>query len=188
MLNIRRLTLLYFVAALGGCGTMPIPVHSDFDNSADFSNYRTFSFISDKPLMVANIAATNPMLEGRLVEATKEELAVKGFRYVRNRTAADFVVSFTLGARDKIRVNSYPTNYRGGYYGGWATPYHNEVDVRNYTEGTIAIDLFDVAKKSPVWHGWAIKSITAQDRANPAPLVKEIVSSIMAQFPPNTGS
>jgi uncharacterized protein YceK len=171
-------------ALLSGCSS--VSVQSDFNSSVDFSKYRTFSYISSKPLLVTDVAGASPLLEGRLMNFTRAELAAKGYRYTDDRDAADFVISFTLGARDKIRVTSYPTTYRGAYYGGWAAPYHSEVDVRNYTEGTLAIDLFEVKSRSPVWHGWAVKSITAQDRANPEPILKEIVSSILEQFPPGT--
>jgi hypothetical protein len=181
--KIRILLMLTTAAVLSGCSS--VSVHSDFNSSADFSEYRTFSYISSKPLLVADVAAVSPLLEGRLMKITRAELAAKGYRYTDDRDAADFVISFTLGARDKIRINSYPSTYRGAYYGGWAAPYHSEVDVRNYTEGTLALDLFDVKSKSPVWHGWAVNSITAQERANPEPLLKEIVGSILEQFPPD---
>ena len=171
------------IGFVSGCSSLR--VNSDFDSSADFGSYQTYSFISKNPLLVADMAATSPLLEGRLMAATRTELGAKGYRFVDNPENADFVVSFTLGARDKIRVNSYPASYgRGAYYGGWGTPYYNEVDVRNYTEGTLSVDMFDVTKKSPVWHGWAVKSITSQDRANPEPLLKEVISSILAQYPP----
>ena len=81
-------------------------------------------------------------------------------------------------------MTSYPSTYRGVYRGGWGAPYHSEVDVRNYTEGVLAIDLFDVARRAPVWHGWAVKSITASERENPEPLINEIVAAILEEFPP----
>ncbi|MCZ6855540.1 MAG: DUF4136 domain-containing protein [Gammaproteobacteria bacterium] len=173
-----------FVAGAGflfGCASSA-RVQTDFNPSADFSTYRSFSFISDKPLLVASIGLS-PLLEGRLINATRGELTSKGYRFVANREMADFVVSFTMGARDKIRVTSYPSNYRGYNQWGWGTSYYNEVNVRNYTEGTLSIDVFDVKRRNPVWHGWAVKTISTQDRRNPTPVINEVVAAIFADFP-----
>ena len=166
--------------SLAGCAS--IQVESDFDRSADFSRYKTFNFISDSPLLAAVNEPINPLLPDRLVSAARTELTRKGYRFIPNREQADFVVSFTLGGRDKIRVDSYPTSYRTRW--SWGAPYHTDVNVRQYTEGTLAIDIFDVSRHSPVWHGRAVKNISAADRRNPTPVVNELVGLILAEFPP----
>jgi len=166
---------------LCGCASSA-RVQTDFNPSTDFSSFGSFSFISDKPLLVATIGIS-PLLEGRLINATRRELTSKGYRFVANRETADIVVSFTMGARDKIKVTSYPVNYRGYNQWRWGTGYYEQVDVRNYTEGTLSIDIFDVKRGSPVWHGWAVKTISSQDRRNPTPVINEIVAAIFADFP-----
>jgi hypothetical protein len=167
--------------ALAGCST--VSVNSDYDRGTDFSQYRTFSFISDSPLLMSETLPVSPLFEGRAIRAIQTALVAKGYRYVDDRAQADFVVSFTLGARDQIRVTSYPSTYRGNWR--WGGVYHQDVDVRNYTEGTLAIDLFDVEDKSPFWHGWAVKSITRSDYSNPTPVINKVVESILADFPPS---
>ncbi len=179
MVILRWVLLVAGAGFLIGCASSA-KVQTDFNPSADFSNYRSFSFISDKPLLVT-VVGVSPLLQERLINATRVELTSKGYRFVADPEAADFVVSFTMGARDKIKVTSYPTRYRGQW--GWGTGYYNEVDVRSYTEGTLAIDVFDVKRRSPVWHGWGVKTISTQDRRNPTPVIKEIVAAIFAEFP-----
>lgn len=160
-------------------------VESDFSKDANFAGYKTFAFISDKPLLMAQTAPVSPLFEGRAMNAAQDALTNKGFEFVDNRENADFVVSFTMGARDKIRVTNYPSTYRGPTAWQWGAPYHSEVDVRNYTEGTLAIDIFDVKDRSPVWHGWAVRTISAADRRNPTPIINDVVAAILADFPPN---
>lgn len=181
---LKTLTFVCLLVVVAGCSS--ISVESDFSEQVDFSTYKTFAFISDKPLLMAQTTPVNPLFEGRTMAAVKAELIAKGFEFSDNRESADFVVSFTLGARDKIRVNSYPDSYRGVGAGrwGWGAPYHTEVDVRNYTEGTLAIDLFDVRERAPVWHGWAVKTISSADRRNPTPVINEVIAAILAEFPP----
>lgn len=180
----KAITVLGLLLLSAACSS--ISTESDFDAGTDFSNYKTFAFISDSPLMVAQAEPLSPLFEGRVMTATRNELTNKGFEFIENRDEADFVISITMGSRDKIRVNSYPTTYRGGPGGwGWGAPYYNtEVDVRNYTEGTLAIDVFDVEARGPVWHGWAVKTISNGDRSNPTPVINKVVAAILTDFPP----
>ena len=178
----KKATLLVLLLLNAACSS--ITTESDYRADADFSTYKTFAFISDKPLLMAQTAPVSPLFEGRAMTAARDELTNKGFQFVENREQADFVVSFTLGARDKIRVTNYPSSYRGPGGWTWGAPYHNDVDVRNYTEGTLAIDIFDVGERSPVWHGWAVKTISTGDRRNPTPVINEVIKAILADFPP----
>ena len=185
--KLKTIGLFILIGTLAACAS-PVRVTSDFDRATNFDRYKTYSFISNNPLLVADATATSPLLQGRLMTASRRELDRKGFRYTEDRAAADFVVGFTVGARDKIRVTNYPTAYRGTYYGrGWGGAYYNDVSVRNYTEGTVAIDVYDVRQKGAVWHGWAVKSITAAVRENPEPVINEVVGAILAEFPPSPG-
>ena len=126
----KVITVLGLLLLSAACSS--ISTQSDFDAGTDFSNYKTFAFISDSPLIVAQAEPVNPLFEGRVMTATRNELTNKGFQFVENRDQADFVISFTMGSRDKIRVNSYPSTYRGGPGGwGWGAPYYNtDVDVQ----------------------------------------------------------
>ena len=179
-----RRYLIWPTLALLSIGCRSLDVHTDFTESFDFSTYRSFSFISDKPLLFSETAPVHPLFEERLLRATRDALELKGYQFVEDREQADFVVSFTMGAREQLQVSS-STTYRGFSPGvGREDRYDEEVDVRNYTEGTLAIDLFDVAQRSAVWHGWATKTISQQDRRNSATVTHDIVAAILADFPP----
>ncbi|EAQ96733.1 DUF4136 domain-containing protein [Congregibacter litoralis] len=179
------------LAVIAGCSSSGPVI--DYDNSIDFSGYKTFAFISDHPLMRGEGAtAASPLLEGRLMRITEDAMSAKGFRIVDNPEAADFAIGFTSGARDKIKVNSYPEPYRPYYggWGGWGAPYYggysggSNVDVQQYVEGTLAIDIYDVAEHKPAWHGVATKRITDKMRRNPDESLTEIVTEIFEGFPP----
>ncbi|WOJ97835.1 DUF4136 domain-containing protein [Congregibacter brevis] len=179
--------------AIAGCSSNPPVI--DYDPSVDFSNYKTFAFISDHPLMRAEGSPPgSPLFEGRLMRITEDILNAKGFRIVANAEEADFAIGYTSGARDKIKVNSYPEPYRP-YYGGWGwgAPYYgggygggSNVDVQQYVEGTLAIDIYDVAEHKPAWHGVATKRITDSMLRNPDETITEIVNEILEGFPPGS--
>jgi len=124
----------------------------------------------------------------RAREAIQEELTRKGFTYVNDAAAADFVVDFTIGARERTDIHSYPAPYVGPYWGysGW-WGYHywgDEIDVRQYREGTLAVDVFDAHTHKPVWHGWAKKELTQQDIGRSEAPIRAAVDAVLAQFPP----
>lgn len=178
-----KLMGLSAVLLLTACSS--VSIKHDYDQGTDFSAYRTYSWMPERPLLVGPATAVSPLLEGRLLKAADAALSAKGMTFIDNAERADVVLSFSIGARDKIRVDSYPSSYRGRGGWGWGAPYYQEVDVRNYTEGTLSIDIFDVQKRAPVWHGWAVKTISSSDRGNEA-LVREIVAKILEEFPPQT--
>ncbi|WP_439105534.1 DUF4136 domain-containing protein [Congregibacter sp.] len=189
----RTFLAIFVVLAIAGCSSNPPVI--DYDSSIDFSGYRTYAFISDHPLMRAEGAPPiSPLLEGRLMRITEDSLNAKGFRIVANPEEADFAIGYTSGSRDKIKVNSYPEPYRP-YYGGWGWggSYYggaygggSNVDVQQYTEGTLAIDIYDVTEHKPAWHGVATKRITDDMRRNPGEALTEIVNEILAGFPPGS--
>lgn len=194
-MNLRSACVLVLAVILGGCSSTGPVV--DYDRAADFSNYKTYAFISDNPLMRApGSPPGSPLLEGKLVNITDDAMQAKGFTKIENAESADFAIGFTVGARDKIKVNSYPEPYRP-YYGGygrggaWGGSYYgggygggSNVDVQQYTEGTLAIDIYDVAEHKPVWHGIATERITDKMRRNANETLTEIVDEILISYPP----
>lgn len=165
---------------LAACSTLR--AEHDYDRGADFSGYETFSWIGARPLLAGG---DSPLMEGRLMAASESVLRAKGYRFVDDPERADFVVAFTVGSREKIRVDSYPDSYRRPYrWRGYPSYGHADLSVRQYSEGRLAIDIFDVQRHEPVWHGWATKSLTSGDQADPGQLTREAVAAILANFPP----
>lgn len=188
-MNIRIVGLFMSLLWLGGCGATPPVV--DYDKGVDFSSYHSFAFISDHPLLLAaGSPSPSPFLEERLMRATAQNLQAKGFVKADHPEAADFVVAFTIGARDKIQVNSFPEPYRPIWGGrGWGGAYYGgaNVDVQQYTEGQLAIDMYDVSGRKAVWHGVATKRITKSMQRNADEATTEIVNNILMDFPPGSG-
>jgi len=184
-----RTAALGALLALAGCESFK--VNADYDHDVAFGNYRTFSWISDRP-MISKATEVSPLAEGRIQRAITDNLSSKGIRYVADQAKADFVVAFSVGAREKISVTSspYPAGVWPGAYGyhGWGYGYYNDVDVRQFTEGRLAIDVFDVAQKRPVWHGYATKNVTSAMRKDPEKTVNEAVTAIFKDFPPGVAA
>jgi len=176
---------------LSGCATGFKATH-DHDPEQDFSAYRTFAWIAERPMRVgATSVVPNPLLEPRIMSAISDTLVAKGYTKVDEAKSADFVLSFTVGSREEIRVDSYPSmagGYgaygRAGRWGGAYYGYGTDTTVTQYTQGVLAIDIFDIKERRPVWHGVASKSISESDREDVAGTIKAAVDAILAGFPP----
>jgi hypothetical protein len=192
-MTIRKALLLaaaFVSLGLTACAT-GFKATYDSDPAHDFSAYQTFAWISENPMIVGpSNRVPNPLLEPKIMAAIEEDMAMKGYTKIDNPEAADFVLSFTVGSREEIKVNSYPATYAGyGYRGawGWGGPYYGmatETQVRQYQKGMLALDVFDVKERRPVFHAVAEKSITDSDRKKMDETIQAAVDAVVQAFPP----
>jgi hypothetical protein len=179
--------------ALAGCAAGFESMY-DHDSSKDFSSYKNYAWLSDNPMKIGPTSQIgNPLLEPRIMSAVEDDLNAKGYTKTDERESADFVLSFTVGSRNEIKVDSYPSMAGGvgyGYprhWGGWGGAYYGygtETSVRQYTKGMLAVDIFDVEERRPVWHGVAEKSINESDREDAEGTIRAAVRAVLAGFPP----
>lgn len=179
-----RRSRLALVSSLALVACAPLRVASDFDHTASFAAYHSFAWMPRE-----HHGLGNPLVAQRAHDAIAAELKAKGFSEAADPAAADFVVDFTIGSRERTEVNSYPAAYTSpgswGARGWWGYPYWGgEVDVRQYREGTLSIDVFDGHSHRPVWHGWARKELTRSDIEQSEAPIRAAVAAVLAQFPP----
>jgi len=196
MLKIRSKMKLFVIAAVAIIGVGCASQHNakvDFDKNTeiDTTQYKTFAWLTENKILSAS-EDINPVMKLRVDQAVEDSFIAKGYKLISSAEEADFAVSYTVGNRDKIKVNSYPASYntsfgwgRGyygsrGYYGGMNMG--TETRVTNYTEGRLAIDVYDVKTHQPAWHGWAVKRITSDDREEPEQLIKDLVEKVVVNF------
>ena len=103
--------------------------------------------------------------------------------------AGDFLVNFSGKLNEKLRVTSTPAvrpplgyyGYRRGFYDPWYG--YNDVNVDQYTEGTLNIDVVDAGTKRMVWEGLAIGRMRDADEDELQSKVATVVKEILAEFP-----
>ena len=168
------------VGLMSGCAS-ELKVGSDYDPTTTFRNYHTFTLMQRE-----HPGIDNPLVAARVADAIRTDLREKGYAEVSDPEGADFSVDFTIGAKERTDITSYPQPYGGwGWRGGWGGPYWGDaLDVHQYQEGTLSVDVFDVHSHRPVWHGWAKKEISEQDIAHSAEPVRRAVAAVLAKFPP----
>lgn len=189
MTNIKKILVTALVIVVASCAsTYEAKVGFDRNTKIDTLNYKTFAWLTSGKIM-APAEDINPVMKLRVDEEIEQAFIAKGYKLVSDAESADFAISYTVGNRDKIKVSNYPSTYsasfgwgRGYYSGLFGTNMRTETRMRQYIEGKLAIDVYDVKAHQPAWHGWATKRITSDDKEAPSSMIKGVVNQVVAQF------
>ena len=175
--------LLLLVAGCAG----GLKVNSDFDPQANFSSYRSYSWLALPRGDDARV--NNSLVDGRIRSAVDGELLTKGYQMTGDGNE-QFHVGYHIALEGKMDVDAVNTYYGYGYrrWGAWgAYPAGGTTTrVREYTEGTLLVDIVDARTNELVWRG----SGTAEVREDVSPEqrqrnINNAVAKILETFPPN---
>jgi hypothetical protein len=175
-------SLLFAVATLAGCSSGPRII----TNSApDFSpvNYKTFGFFQPLSTDRGNVQS----LESKqLIQSTTRELEMSGLR--RDDRNPDLLVNFVLSSRDTIETrpsSGVGVHHGRGRYGTWGgySMHMSTTEVVQRTEGTLGVDVVDVARNQLVWEGAATARVTDSMRENRNEVLDSAIADIFAKFP-----
>jgi hypothetical protein len=178
----RSIAILILTFALAVVGCAPsISVKEDYDREADFTAFHKYDWIhvpTDAAGSVQAALARNSLLDKRIKASVNGELAKKG--YAQNAENPDFFVMYHTGTESKVDVTDWGYGYGyGGYWGGGG------VDVYQYTEGTLLLDIIDAKSKQLVWRGMAQGTIDPDAPAERREQrLNEAVTRMLATFPP----
>jgi hypothetical protein len=179
--------LLIFVFFISACNS--VKVVADYDMKTDFTQYKTFAFYK-KGIDKAQISDLD---KRRILKAVEAELMAKGF--TKSETP-DLLVNIFTKSQKKVDIYNnnfygagfYGAGLYGGWYGGWYPWYYGPnygMQISEYTEGTLFIDLIDAHKKELAWQGIGSGGLsTSGNVPKKEERIKEFVNQIMAQYPP----
>ena len=164
-------------------GFSSVKVSQDYDNSVDFSVYRTYGWIPGPQQKTGDIRVDNPLLDARIRNAVDRNLAAKEYRQDK-QGKPDMLVAYHLAIRSRIESEAVGTG--AGY---WGYPYWGgvgyETRVREYDEGMLVIDIADATTNRLIWRGVGTRRVTGQTSPEKTTeMVNKTVAEILAQFPP----
>ena len=153
-------------------------VFVDHDRTADFRARRTYAWMK-------GTEAPNTLVEKRIRVAVDDQLRAKGLTRVEGEADLHVITHATTTTGSRLDVTSY--GY-GGYV-GWEgfttwTP-GTGVQVRDYTTGTLVVDLVDPASNKLIWRGVATEALGINP--NPEKVSKKVLKvtrSMFRDFPP----
>ena len=171
----RCLIVPLIFCTLVGCSTTPsVDVKTDYDHSATFGKYHTYA-IDTAP---TGLSATG---NAALQSALRSGLASRGLNE-QQAGKADLYIVPTVFTQEKLHAmpvggyTYYPSMY-GRYIGGSAM----NVEVRQYTEGTLVIDFVDRKTHKLVFRGLGQAGVSSTERN--AAAIQAAVNKIVAAYP-----
>lgn len=154
-----------------------VKVVTDYDTDIDFNQYKTFAFYKtgiDK-------ADVSTLDKKRILRAIESELLAQGFTKSEN---PDMLVSFFTKSRRKVNINQ---NNNFGWRWGW-NPWMwngmNNININEYTEGTLFVDFIDKGKKELIWQGIGSGALKNQNVKKKEERIQLFVKEIISRFPP----
>jgi hypothetical protein len=162
------------------CGCAPgIRSGADFDPAVELAAPLTFDWDAPDTLPVGDLRLEgNEIVEERVREAIESELTARGIR--RSESSPDLLVHFHGAVRDRMSVveNDRARGYQTSQFG-------DGVEVFQYDEGTLVVDVADADTRKVIWRGWAVADVSAalDDQEELTELVNRGVSSMFSFFP-----
>jgi hypothetical protein len=181
---------LLCVLLTGACSS-GIAVRSDFDPSADFSQYKTWNFFDQ---MGIEGGYNSPVFGEHFRDAITREMSERGYRKSDN---PDLFVNVTIRADDKVRMTAYTRPYMSGAYyqrpGG--ASYGSALGVgvgvssraTEVTEASVFIDLVDSHTDRMSWQGVAVIDANDKVAQQLRDAIHTAVNLVFDQYPHTAG-
>ncbi|MDY6944004.1 MAG: DUF4136 domain-containing protein [Pseudomonadota bacterium] len=188
--TVTLFVLVGILLGLNACATR-YPVATDYDDRFAFSGKTSFALVAPEDIQTAE----NDLVKSRIEKALRQQLQAQGFQET-DREQADIWISYfatTEKQQDILTYDRYNTYY--GYtrcyrcYYPAAPMWTTDVEVVNYTAGTLIIDVIDPASNTLKWRGSTTSRVTTS-RAEKMTVeerterVNQAVAAILANYPP----
>ena len=146
--------------------------HIEKDPSANLSNYKTYSWISNDQNNGKTKAHKNDLSESNIRAAVNQELQKNGYTEVKSNP--DLLLTYDLlveksvkQQNDPLYSRSFTRLYYNPYSRRYGTIYYPSqfLGYDNYStsvkEGTVTITMIDPKTDKTIWQGWATDEINS---------------------------
>ena len=171
------MTALAISLLVAACASTGPEIAANVNPSADFRAFSTYNYI--QPLGTDREDGTRTPLSSRLMASMDREMALRGLELAEE---PDILVDFVISIEDRVSVRQTPTHavHRSHWSHGWNTWPAFETTVRQYSEGSLVIDLIAREQGMLVAEGGFTKRLNnnpvSQERAD------ELVGAVMQQM------
>ncbi|MCK9995128.1 MAG: DUF4136 domain-containing protein [Candidatus Krumholzibacteria bacterium] len=174
------LLVLVLLASIAGCSSLT--VNYDYDQNVEWTKFKTYGWMEtpDRPSDPNSPLQDTPLLQQRVHNSVEFEMQERGITMSDN---PDLLVVYHIGTQEQIQVTDWGYRY-SDYYWGYGG---RQIDVYQFTEGSLVIDLIDAETQNLIWRGTGTGVVDEsqkspeemQDQAN------QVINKIMKSFPPN---
>ena len=171
----KVLYLALLVAFISSCSSA-FKVTNDYDRSVDFNKFTTYNFTQE-----ALDLPINSFNKTRVLNAIEEQMELKGFKKTDD---PQILINLHVKAQVKVEASAN-TNYYGGshryrYGGGFST---TTVNVNEYVEGTLFIDLIDKPEDVLIWQAICVGTLD-QSSKKMAQKIDDTILKAFSKYPP----
>ncbi|MGM5631306.1 DUF4136 domain-containing protein [Apibacter raozihei] len=145
----------------------------DYDKTADFSQYKTFSIYQEG----IDQLKLNDLDKNRIVRALVGQLKAKG---LSESADGDLKVNVLASSKKVINVDNNP--YWGGPW-GWGYGWSSSSTVYETREGKLTVHLVDSKKNILVWEGIA-EGFDVNNIANKEDQINKAIQKVFTYYPP----
>ncbi len=167
---------------LGACGG--IQINTDYNPEIDFTAYRTFDWAEGSGGGADGVVTE--LVDQRFRRSVEAELASRGMERVTSGQP-DVFIGYQVTLDDRVDYQTVNTYYGGAYgyrgvYGGAAG---TRTTAREYTIGTLVIDLFDARQRELVWRATGEGKVNEQQQTpeESQERINQVVAQILEDFP-----
>jgi hypothetical protein len=163
------------VVLLFATSTFAQQVKTDYDRSADFNQYKTYSW--------EKVQTQDPLWVDRIKEAVNTALTAKGWTPVES--GGDVAIVGIETTQDQRTLNTFYDGFGGGWrWRGMGGTSEATTTVETYKVGTLVVDLFDAKTKKLIWRGSSTDTLSDKSDKN----IKELdkgAKKMFDHFPPD---
>jgi hypothetical protein len=164
------------IALLFATASSAQQVKTDYDRSADFGQYKTYSW--------EKVQTQDPLWVDRIKDAVNETLSAKGWTQVES--GGQVAIIAMAMTKNQQTLNTFYDGFGGGWgwrrFGGGGFG-DATTTTENYKVGTLVVDLFDAKSKNLIWRGSASDTLSDKSENNIKNLDKG-VQKMFDHFPP----
>ena len=171
-----QFVLSVLVFLLAGCAASGPTISVNSAPGTDLSAFRTWNFI--QPLGTDRSNGTRTPLSTMLMSSVSSEMAARG---LTQSDSPDMLVDFFVTTEERMDVRQTPnssmsTMHRSNWNRGFSTWPTYQTTVRQYTQGTLLIDLIDPAQNVLLAEG------AAQDRLRSGEISQQQANDVVGQI------
>jgi hypothetical protein len=172
----RSIFVCLGMALLFASASVAQQVKTDYDRSADFGQYKTYSW--------EKVQTQDPLWVSRIKDAVNAALATKDWTQLPSGGQVSIVAIEMTSTQQTLDT------FYNGFGGGWGWRRFGgggfgeaTTTTETYKTGTLVVDLFDAKSKSLIWRGSASDTLSDKSEKNIKNLNKG-ARKMFDHFPP----
>ena len=174
-------SLIWIAMLTAPAGLWAQKVKIAYDHKADFSKYKTYSWVK------LGIPAARPEVDTRIVSTIEQHLGAKGLTRVAE--SGSLFVTYESALDHQVSLDDWGYTYGPGWernwcgYGGVNTP------GTSILVGEVGVALIDPSTKQFVWRSKASDALSTDIIQKPEKLektIKKVFEKMFEKFPPQT--